>query len=223
MRILRPSQLVLPCILLACSLLAANEPSSQEPDAAKPHDRREAIQTELDQNQEAVKDLYSMLDATLEDEKDCRSFLESMIQRYDDRSNVLFEELDAIDKAEFKQQRKQSLILQIERLEKEAKQLEATNHPDPAMHRRTKAKSLRKALADGAWEILVDSEWSKAGDSDDIFAKVQLVVELERLKAETTELRKEVIRLQSVVDGSSSATKIDPSPVPLTLELNAPE
>lgn len=219
MRTSRSIRFVVPCLLVISSLLVARGESLRTNSKKQ---RRETIQAELDQNQDAVKELYATLDVTHADEKDCRNFLESMIQRYDDRSNVLFEELDAMDKAEFKEQRKQSLYLQIKRLEEEARQLDATNHPAPAKTRRTKAKSLRKALADGSWEILIDSEWSKAGDADDIFARVQLVVELEKLKAEATELRKEVTRLQSVVD-SSSVVKVDRTAEPVSLELNAPE
>ena len=56
--------------------------------------RRQAIQRELDANHNAVKDLYAALDATPEDDTESRSFLDDQIQQFDERNNVLFEELD---------------------------------------------------------------------------------------------------------------------------------
>jgi hypothetical protein len=175
--------------------------------------RRDAIHRELDGNHDAVKDLYEMLDTTPESASDQRAFLESQIQQYDERSNVLFEELDSIDSHEYQTKRKADLEREVGRMETEAEQLRKSSHILAAVAREAKAKSLRKALEDGSWKLLVEDEWSCDVKQPGLASTIQLTVEVEKLKLEAKSLRTEVRQLRQLVEqlmNSSPKLKLTP-------------
>lgn len=187
--------LTVTCVVVSQDLVTPTPVSNRDASA-----RRKTIQRELDANHDAVKDLYALLDVTPEEDKESRSFLDGQIQQFDERSNVLFEELDAIDKHVYQQQREKDLHVQVTRLESEAKQLRSTNHPLPAAAREAKAQSLRTALKDGSWKILIEGEWSCEPPDTNVASTVQLLVEVEKLKTEMAALREEVRRLQQLLN-----------------------
>ena len=68
----------------------------------------------------------------------------------------------------------------------------------PAALREAKAKSLRKALSDGTWKLLLDQEWN-CHDEPVKQHGLELLVEVQKLKAETSALRREVKLLRELV------------------------
>ena len=170
------------------------------PVQAEPIDRRDAIHRELDGNHEAVKHLYDLLDGTPKEEVAERSFIEGQIRQFDQRSGILFKELDVLDKLDFQATRKEELELQASRLEDEASQLRKSKLVLPAAVREAAAKSLRKALADGSWKQLVADEWSCDTKDTNLATTIQLAVEVEKLKTEAVAMRRELKQLRTLVE-----------------------
>jgi len=191
---------LLQVIVLSPTYLQAEE-SDLQPIAASHDDidvRRDSIHRELDANQNTVKDLYGLLDATPEDNSGALRFLEVQIRQFDDRSSVLFEELDVIDRHEFQQDRRHDLKLQSQRLDEEAKQFRTIGYIVLAALREAKAKSIRKSLDDGTWKLLVGEEWTCNDDPAERHAP-ELLIEMQKLKSETAALRQEVKLLRELV------------------------
>lgn len=161
--------------------------------------RRSQIQVELDRNHKAVQDLYEILDVTPVSENETRQYLEAQIHQHDSRSNVLFDELDAIDMHEFQQERKIELQKQADQLSAEAKQLRAAGKLSLAFKREEKVTSIRKMLADGTWKMLTEKEWSCDQPEKDLVSAIVLMVEVEKLKAETKSLKNELKELKSIL------------------------
>lgn len=186
--------------------------ATQKPTLVTPNEseaRRVAIHSELDSSHNAVQELYAILDVTPSSDTSTREYLEGQIHQYDARNNVLYEELDAIDKHVFRRKRKTELKQQAAQLLDEAKQLRTVKHVPLAIEKEAKAKSIAKALSDGSWEDLVDNEWSCDKPEENIAKSIQLAVEVEKLKQETTKLKQEVKALKSLL---AKLVKNPPSP-----------
>lgn len=186
-------------IFLTGLSLLAEEPISlhrDASDAVNPHNRRATVQRELDSNQAAVTDLYKLLDATPKSNVEAREYLESQIQRFDDRSSILFEELDAIDLLRQQRIRRKKVQQHVYRLSEEAKQLRRAGHLAPAAMREARVRMLSKALSDGTWKLFTDGQW---GEPNSTFDVSQLQLQVQSLRQETEALRHEITQLRMVV------------------------
>lgn len=162
--------------------------------------RRTAINQELDRNIEAVRQCFELLDATPASDKATRNFMDAQIQQYEDRSSVLHDELEQIDRHEFLVERKANLLEKAAQLEKEAKQLVKVGQAAAAQQRNGQAAAIRKSLEDGSWKVLAHDEWSaEATLTPDLVSVLQLNAEVETLKMETKKLRAEVQDLRDVI------------------------
>lgn len=176
----------------------ANEPVMPSPDEI--HRRRLQIRGELNDNQTSVEQLYELLDETSDDDDSQRNVLESEIQQYDDRSDVLFEELDSIDRHGAELRRRAELQRQAERLDNEASQLRHAKYLLPAKAREAKANSLRRSLANGTWKLLDDNWLCDNGTQPNLATKIALTSQVEKLKDEAALLQAEVERLRKLVE-----------------------
>lgn len=186
-------------IFLACMSLSAAEPHPQHgegSDSLDTYDRRLKIQRELDSNQSAVTDLYKLLDQTQKSNVDAREYLESQIQRFDDRSAVLFDELDAIDLQRQQRERQKKVQQQVYRLSEEAKQLRRAGHVAPAAMREARVRMLSKALRDGTWKLFSEGQWREPNSVVDV---IQLQRQVQELRQETQTLRQEITQLTTIV------------------------
>ena len=182
-------------IYLAVPVLFSSALMIAKADTPPARDRR-AIQDELDANHESVKDLYAVLDLAAPEEKGLRRFLQGMIQQNDDRNDVLFGELDAIDREELFDSRRAELIEQARTLEDEAKQLRASKHPLPAAAREAKARSIRKSLEDGTWKVKVAEAWTISPEAIELAPQIKLVADVADLQEQNRKLRAQVDALE---------------------------
>lgn len=193
---------LLHCTILLVFCVSLGYSAEPQPTLESPVEmrrRRAAIYEELDRNVGAVKQYFEILDQTPEDETDTRRFVDHQIQQFDDRSGVLHDELNAIERFEFLEDRKQELLEQVAQLEDDAKQLRASGHSVPAGLRQAKAKWIKRTLQDGSWRILADDEWSCETKTPDLISVLQLNAEVETLKLETAALRQEVGELRAAL------------------------
>ena len=171
--------------------------------------RRTEIYAELDRNVEAVKSCFDLLDVLPEDESDTRELLDQQIQQFDDRSNVLHDELNEIDRFEYLAEKKRSLEEEATTLEEEASQLQRTGHPVPAGLRQAKAQAIRRSLEDGSWKLLADEEWKCTPEVEDLVSVLQLDAEVDKLKSETQQLRHQLSALTARIEELERQLAVD--------------
>ena len=176
---------------------AAGEPTLPTPGDL--HKRRNAIYAELDKNVEAVKQCFVALDSIPEDEDETRQLIDRQIQQLDDRSTVLHDELEQIEKFEKLTKRQRELSEQVIRLRDEAQQLQKHGHHAPAQLRLAKANSIQRTLEDGTWKILASDHLRGEAKDSEFVSVLQLKLELESLKGKTEKLQKELATLRATV------------------------
>lgn len=167
---------------------------------AEMESHQRALQEELASNHDAVKDLYQLLDATPQDDLATRQFIQGEMQRFDERNDVLFDKLDAIDVQRYQQQRRSELHLRVGRLEAEAVQLRKTKRFLPAVMREAKARDLRKALEDGSWKDLIRGKRPSLEKQPSFTSTAELVAGVQSVETETIRLRHEVRQLRELVE-----------------------
>ena len=144
-----PSLILFSVVCLASSIAMAEKP---EPSAAQ---RRKTIQRELDRNHEAIHVMYSVLESIPSTEPDHRRYVESQIEEFDARNNVLFDEVDALDREQFKVRRREQLRAHANRLNTKAARTDSAKSPVKPLE----AKLLEDAIAGDRWEEFLDGTW----------------------------------------------------------------
>ena len=189
------------CVLAIC-LTGHSIADPPEPTLPSPQDlrsRREEIYAELDDNVEAVKQCFEILDATPEEDEETRQLVDQQIQRFDDRTSVLHDELAEIDRFQALAKHQRELVDEVARLRSEAEQLLKHGHHAPAQLRFAKAKSIQRTLDDGTWKILVNDRLVQETDQPGLVSVLQLDIEIQNLKQEAAQLRDEVKSLKESV------------------------
>jgi len=192
--------LVLFLILSLAVRTTCAEPVPEISSTADRESRRKEIHRELERNIDTIRELFELIDQIPEGEEETHEFYDSQIQQFDDRSEVLHEELDEIEKFEFLANREIELDQEATRLEHEAKQLRDANRLVPAAMREGRAKSIRGMLADGTWRLTEEDEWTGDTPGGDLATVLQMNSEIEKLKQETTILQQQVKQLRETVE-----------------------
>lgn len=198
-----PWRVVAMLFMVTLPLAAENQPTPASPTLPSPAElktRKDAIYKELDANVEAVRTCFEALDATDQNDEELRKFMDEQIERFDDRTNVLHQELAQIERWEFLTEHEQTLREQVDKLQTEARQLRARGHDAPAKLREAKAQSIQKTLDDGSWILLADDTRKPFESQADLVSVLQLNIEVENLKKETAKLRRELETLRGTVE-----------------------
>ena len=153
--------------------------------------RRTIIQLELDRNHDAIHRMYAELESIPATEPDHRRYVESQIEAFDARNNVLFDEMDGLDRKQLKRHRKDQLKAYADRLSTKATR---TDTAKPSVEHR-EAKLLEDAIAGDQWEKFIDGTFSDK-DAEKNSGPIYLFVENVRLRAEVETLKKEVEALR---------------------------
>jgi|GEM_PF-6277727 len=185
---MRNLSLALFCVVCATSsIVVAAEKAKPTP----PAERRDAIQTELDRNYDAIHRMYTLLESIPAGEPENRRYVESQIEEFDARNNVLFEEIDDLDREQLRRHRKEQLKAHANRLSTKAARSDSTKSPAELVE----AEMLENALAKDGWQEFLEGTWSEENDEENS-GPIYLFVENVRLRAEVETLRKEVEALR---------------------------
>jgi hypothetical protein len=202
--ILTLALLFLPIVTLAEELVEPRTPNEADTRAearaeAREANRRDAIEKELDHNQATVQQLYAYLDDLAANDSESRTLLESQIEQYDDRSSILFDELEALDRARYINERKRDYKLRVQRLTDEAGQLRRAGRPLAAAAREAQAREIQKSLEDGTWKLDAADEWGCDADDAPQAELGKLRRDIALLRKESEILQQEVQRLSALV------------------------
>ncbi len=183
--------------------LAIAQPLPPTPRAVDPGPfaaRRERIDSQLENNSKSAEQLFRLLDSIAQEDVESSRALEQHLDVIDHHNDVLYEELETLDRQQYINDRRADWLLQIQNLGSHADQMRRQNRHLEAAGLDAKAIQLQRALDDGSWLRRAEQEWNCDVKEENSAQEVKsLRNEIAALRKETSVLRQEVADLREVV------------------------